>query len=113
MVYSDEKEQIRKKLFLPLYYTVISLLVPLSLWVAWGIYRQPLRYRSLFPHNEARRQAIAGIFCHSPLFLSQLYNFPSYHESDRFLYFIRESFRARKSSSVSVLVDIFHNFDVC
>jgi len=59
MVYSDEKEQIRKKLFLPLFYTVISLLVPLSLWAAWGIYRQPLRYRSLFPHNEARRQAIA------------------------------------------------------
>ena len=27
MVYSDEKEQIRKKLFLPLFYTVISLLV--------------------------------------------------------------------------------------
>ena len=34
--------------------------VPLSLWAAWGIYSQPIRYRSLFPHNEARKQAIAG-----------------------------------------------------
>jgi len=59
MVHGDEKEQIRRALFLPLYYTVISLLVPLSLLAAWGIYRQPIRYRSLFPHNEARKQAIA------------------------------------------------------
>jgi len=35
--------------------------VPLSLWAAWGIYSRPLRYRSLFPHNEARKQAIGGL----------------------------------------------------
>ena len=35
--------------------------VPLSLWAAWGIYSEPIRYRSLFPHNEARKQAIAGL----------------------------------------------------
>ena len=76
---NDEKEpHIRRAVFLPMYYTVISLMVikcfirrlnlynptyfqiPLSLWAAWGIYSQPIRYRSLFPHNEARKQAIAG-----------------------------------------------------
>jgi len=45
--------------FLPMYYTIISLMVPLSLWAAWGIYSEPIRYRTLFPHNEARKQAIA------------------------------------------------------
>merc|ERR1719278_712006 len=44
-----------------LYFSIISLMVPLSLWAAWGIYRRPMRYRSLFPHNEARKQAVAGL----------------------------------------------------
>jgi len=57
---NDEKEiHIKRAVFLPMYYTVISLMIPLSLWAAWGIYSQPIRYRSLFPHNEARKQAIA------------------------------------------------------
>ena len=34
--------------------------VPLSLWAAWAIYSQPTRFRSLFPHHEARRQAVAS-----------------------------------------------------
>lgn len=55
----NEDQQLRRAIFLPLYYTVISLMVPLSLWAAWGIYSEPIRYRSLFPHNEARKQAIA------------------------------------------------------
>lgn len=58
---AEEREQIRRGFFLPLYFTIISLMVPLSLWAAWGIYSQPIRYRSLFPHNEARKQAIAGL----------------------------------------------------
>eukprot|EP00092_Neocalanus_flemingeri_P010251 GFUD01011046.1.p1 GENE.GFUD01011046.1~~GFUD01011046.1.p1 ORF type:complete len:416 (+),score=51.02 GFUD01011046.1:295-1542(+) len=58
---AEEREQIRRSFFLPLYFTIISLMVPLSLWAAWGIYSQPIRYRSLFPHNEARKQAIAGL----------------------------------------------------
>ena len=74
----NEDQQLRRAVFLPLYYTVISLMVscchimiiigyhamdqvPLSLWAAWGIYSEPIRYRSLFPHNEARKQAIAGL----------------------------------------------------
>jgi len=57
---NDEKEShIKRAVFLPMYYTVISLMIPISLWAAWGIYSQPIRYRSLFPHNEARKQAIA------------------------------------------------------
>ena len=71
----SDSEQMRRGVFLPLYFTVISLMVenvrkimilivvfkvPLSLWAAWGIYSEPIRYRSLFPHNEARKQAIAG-----------------------------------------------------
>ena len=32
----------------------------MSLWAAWGIYSEPARYRSLFPHNEARKQAVAS-----------------------------------------------------
>ena len=91
---NDEKEvHIKRAVFLPMYYTVISLMVmksfkfdtiwrqsclqiPLSLWAAWGIYSQPIRYRSLFPHNEARKQAIAGTDNHSilPLLLHP-YNF--------------------------------------
>ena len=44
--------------------------VPLSLWAAWGIYSEPIRYRSLFPHNEARKQAIAGLSqCPASLFI--------------------------------------------
>jgi len=57
----EEREHIRRSLFLPLYFTVISLMVPISLWAAWGIYSQPIRYRTLFPHNEARKQAVAGL----------------------------------------------------
>lgn len=58
---AEGREQVRRGFFLPLYFTIISLMVPLSLWAAWGIYSQPIRYRSLFPHNEARKQAIAGL----------------------------------------------------
>lgn len=58
---AEEREQIRRSFFLPLYFTIISLMVPLSLWAAWGIYSQPIRYRTLFPHNEARKQAVAGL----------------------------------------------------
>ena len=82
----NEDQQIRRAIFLPLYYTVISLMVsschtmiiigyyamdqvPLSLWAAWGIYSEPIRYRSLFPHNEARKQAIAGLSQSASLFI--------------------------------------------
>ena len=71
------QDQLRRGVFLPLYFTVISLMVrdtywpgqinmvcciqvPLALWAAWGIYSEPGRYRSLFPHNEARKQAVAS-----------------------------------------------------
>ena len=41
-------------------YCCLDVEVPLSLMAAWAIYSQPTRFRSLFPHHEARRQAVAS-----------------------------------------------------
>ena len=65
---------------------MFCLQVPLSLWAAWGIYSEPGRYRSLFPHNEARKQAVASknqnseltitVLCISVLLLTVLFFLP-------------------------------------
>ena len=58
-------------------YCCLDVEVPLSLMAAWAIYSQPARYRSLFPHNEARQQAVASKRSILPFIAPQYSHFSS------------------------------------